>query len=139
MATKFNPQELLKFVFLTFLAIFFLNFLFQGILLRSWNDSHLQGVLPQRDTLNMPPLILNYLLQSFGLVFIVRHLNTKKDYKQAAILGALYGALIFLNFGFSLLFLLPTWPPAILITDTIATTIIFSLSALVITWLDKKS
>lgn len=119
-----------------FFSLFFMNFLLQGILLRQWNDSHLQGI--RNPNFNPLILVINYLIQMAGFLYFLVKLEKANKSKSAALLGALYGGLLFINLGLSNYYLIPNYPLAMVISDTLATMVAFAVSGWVIGWVNRN-
>ena len=112
---------------LLFISLFVLSFVIQGILLRSWNSTHLAGI--QGDMFKPFPMVLNYLILAAGLLYFLIKTKAIASPKQSALTGGIFSALLFINFGLTNLSLLPYYPIAMIISDTVASVITFSIAA----------
>jgi len=119
-----------------FLSLFLQSFVIQGMLLRSWNSAHLVGI--QGDTFKPLPLILNYLVMAAGLLYFLLKTKAIANPRLSALLGGILSVLLFINFGLTNLSLLPRYPIEMIISDTLAGVVIFSIAAYLTSRLNKK-
>jgi hypothetical protein len=131
--------RLVKIVPFAFITCFFINYLFQVVILGSWNAMNLAGIRRPASELNPVFIAVDLFIQMTFLTYLVLSLNKAKSYKLACIIGSLFAAALYIHFGLLNMFILPGGYPATMIfSDTIAVGITFSIAASVITLLDIK-
>ena len=130
--------KFLKLSGVTFLGMFFTNFLFQAILLREWNASHLEGIRKSEADLNFVPLIVDYLLLSVVLTYLLIFLNKSNMMMRAFVIGVFIGIILFVHFGILNYFLLPSYPIPMIFSDSIASAFAFGVTAVITTYFARK-
>lgn len=132
-----SKKWLLLFV-ITFISLFFFNFIAHGLILSNLNSSDLDGIRRTPDQLNMMTIALNYLVQSAALLFFLPLLTKGADRNRTALVGFVLGAFIFLVGGLNNAFLLPRWPVFVIVSDTIANGLVYLVMALELRYLLKR-
>lgn len=115
----------------TFLVLFIANFLAQGVIFRSHNASYLGTLVKPMEELVFPILIFTYLVHSAVLVFIVSKLLKTPETKTAFLLCGAYGALLLFHANIVNIFILPSWPWQVAISDTLASFVTYGSAGLV--------
>jgi hypothetical protein len=134
-----NTARLAKIVPFAFVTCFFINYLFQVVLLGSWNAMNLDGIRRPASELNPLYIAIDLFIQMIFLTYLVLRLNKAKSYKTAFVIGGLVAAALYIHFGLLNMFILPGgYPVAMILSDIIAVGITFGVAASVVTLLDRK-
>lgn len=123
---------------ITFIALFLLNFIAHGLILSQFNGKYLSEVRKPVSELDMTPMIINYLVLSAAMSYLIPFVSKGKSSEWVAVFGFIVGGVLFLNLGLGNMFLLKSWPIFLVITDTLANALVFAALSLLICLLNKR-